>query len=193
MYPRPTSYLCAVAVLLSGGCASLSEPLPAAITSPPPGNLQLVEVMRDIDAHAGRFVRWGGTVVEVHPEGDGVARIEVLERKLGSHGETIAHGASDGRFVIRAASGVSASRYSVGSEITVAGTVNGALASSSGPLVPVLQVQHFMRWLPPPSYHHRYRPGSLWYDDPLYGPYGPWYHSPWYRHRIHYGVGFHFH
>ena len=179
-----------LAVDLLAGCAA-SPPLPTAITTPPPGNVQLVEVQRDPQAAAGARVRWGGTVVSVSAEGGGVARIEVLERKLDAGGRPLGYTPSDGRFVIRAAPEVDPWKYRVGSEITVAGTVSGAVTSVAGGSVPVLEVEHFARWAPPRRYYH----DPYYYDDPLWGP-GPWYHDPWYRHRhpygLHYGLGVHF-
>ncbi|MCA8966152.1 MAG: Slp family lipoprotein [Planctomycetes bacterium] len=181
--------LVAVAAWLAG-CAA-SEPLPATITNVPVGNVQLVEVMRDVQgaAEAGVFVRWGGTVVDLADEGGGITRVEVLERKLQAGGRPTTHGASDGRFVIRAAPEVDPWRYRIGSEVTVAGTVEGAVTLASGEPAPVLRVTDFVRWqepLPP------YRPYPWYYDDPLWGP-GPWYYNRWYphypRHHLHYGVG----
>ncbi len=162
-----------LAAWLLAGCGA-ATPLPDAITRAPPGNVQLVEVMRNLEAAAGTRVRWGGSVVQVIDEGDGATRIEILERKLGSGGRPLNHGPSDGRFAIRAAPEVSAGRYSLGSEVTVAGAVLGPVISSTGAAIPLVQVEHYVRWIPPPHY----------YDDPLYGPWpwyrDPWYHDPWY-------------
>ena len=180
--------VCLAAGLMLGGCAAV-EPLPAAITSAPPGNVQLVEVMRNQAAATGTRVRWGGTVVQVDEEAGGVARVEVLERKLDAGGRPLDYTSSDGRFVIRAAPEVDPWRYRLGSEVTVAGTVSGWVPSSAGGSLPLLQVAEFVHWSPPRRYH---RP--LYYDDPLWGP-GPWYRDPWFRYGygypygLHYGVG----
>ena len=179
--------LIGLAALLQG-CAA-GRPLPAAITTPPPGNLQLVEVLRDRQAAAGRTVRWGGTVVAVTAEGGGVARIEILERKLDAGGRPLEYTSSDGRFVIRAAPEVDPWRYRVGSEVTVSGVVTGWVPSVAGGEVPVLEVQHFAHWSPPRRYYY----DPYYYDHPLYGP-RPWYRDPWYPYPrsglgLHYGVG----
>ena len=187
---RSTGWLVAAALLVVGGCAA-EAPLPEAITHAPPGNVQLVEVLGDIGAAVGTRVRWGGSVVEILAEPDGVTRIEILERKLDAGGQPLNHGPSDGRFAIRAAPEVSSGRYGLGSEVTVAGEVQGAVESSIGGLVPLLLVEHYVRWLPP-AYPYYY------YDDPLYGPgpwcCGPWYYDRWYpyrgpRYRMGVGVG----
>ncbi len=166
------------AAVALAGCAA-GAPLPKSIAHAPPGNVQLVEAMRNLDAAIGTRVRWGGSVVEIIPEAGGATRIEILERKLDGGGRPLNHGPSDGRFAIRAAPEVDPGRYSLGSEVTVAGSIEGTVVSSAGDTIPLVRVEDFVRWLPPLRY----------YDDPLYGP-GPWYYDPWYpRYRSGFGVG----
>ena len=168
-----TGLLAFVCVLVSG-CGA-NTPLPDSITSPPPGNVQMVEVMGDMEAARGQRVRWGGSVVEVVVESSGATRIEILERKLDASGQPLNHGPSDGRFAIRASPEVNSGRYSLGSEVTVAGQLQGSVVASTGELIPLLLVADFVRWIPPlPPYYY--------YDDPLYGR-GPWGYGPWYNDR----------
>ena len=178
-----------LAALWLTGCA-IGEPLPESITKAPAGNVQLVEVLRNVPAAvaAETRVRWGGSVVELADEGAGVTRIEVLERKLDVGGRPLYYGPSDGRFVVRAAPDVDPWRYRIGSEITVAGAVEGAVQTSNGELAPVVRVRDFVRWRPPAPI---YRPYPWYYDDPLWGP-GPWYRNRWYpyRGRARFGAGF---
>lgn len=172
-----------------GGCAGLAPPLPAGIAAPPPGNLQLVEVLRDIPAHVGARVRWGGNVVLVTAEAGGARRIEVLERKLDAGGEPIQYSPSDGRFVIRAAPSVDPARYAIGAEITVAGTVRGAVKDSTGATVPLVEVASFVDWAPPVYYQYQPCLGDP-FCDPFCSPFcnDPWFPPPfprYHHHRFH--------
>lgn len=176
----------ALVALSLAGCAGVSRPLPADIVTPPPGNLQLVEVLGNIAAHTGAHVRWGGTVVEVTRQASGFVRIQVLERKLDASGQPLNYGPSDGRFVIRAASNVDPARYRIGSEVTVAGTIEGAV-TVGGTSLPLVHVDHYVRWEPPPVYPPDYY-DPWWYGYPYYD-YDPWYPGPWYPYHMRYGVG----
>jgi len=168
----------ALAALLLGACATVpQQPVPQDIRHPPAGDLQLVEARQDPERHLGSTVRWGGTVVAVERDAGGNARVEVLERRLDEDGRPLPGSASDGRFVIRAAPEVDQSIYRRGSEITIAGTLEGVTDGRIGEeavRLPVVRVHNFVQW---PSYWRRY---PYAYPYPLYYPYSPYGYDPWF-------------
>jgi len=178
-----TNGVCAVlaAALLAGCAGAPPQPVPEAVRSAPPGDLQLVEARQDPQRHLGARVRWGGTVIRVERDATGNARVEVLERRLDEDGRPLPGAPSDGRFVVFAAPSVDPDLYRRGAELTVAGVleppVEGRVGTATVEL-PVVRVEAFQRWARRWS-HHPY------HYDPYYDPY---YH-PWYGPRVRFGVG----
>lgn len=175
-----------LAVVLLCGCAGQPrEPVPERIAAPPPGDLQLVEVRQDPQAHVGAPVRWGGTVIGSGRDADGNVRVQVVERRLDDAGRPLPGSPSDGRFVIRAAPDVNPDLYARGNDVTVAGTLDTPVDARVGDgtaRLPVVRVEAFMLW------------GPYWRTDPWY-PYGhgvwfPYGHgAPWYGPYRHFGPG----
>lgn len=173
---RATMVLALSALSVLAGCAlPVADPIPGAITTPPAGDLQLIETQVDPKAHTGKRVRWGGNVIQVNRDAAGTASIQVIERRLDAEGRPIEGSVSDGRFMIKAAAGVDPQFYSRDRLITVAGTIDGAVTAHTGAsekTMPLVRVSEFMLWLP------QWRHDPYWrHDDRWYGP------------RIHFGVG----
>ncbi len=121
---------------------------PPAISTAPPGNLQLAAVGRGAMARGAR-VRWGGTIVALRNE-PGWTRLEVLEHGLDAGGQPRADSPSAGRFMVRAAIPYEPRIYAEGRLITVAGVLAGT-AESSGPpssSLPLVEASNIYLWGP---------------------------------------------
>ncbi len=192
---HPNNCLPAVMALLGAlilaGCVATSEQpsIPESIQHPPPGNLQLIEAMRQPKVHLGTTVRWGGSIITVHRNQQGNAEIEILERSLDDQGRPQDSGPSDGRFLIRAAADVDSNLYRQGSRITVAGTFQSMEPHQIGNKqqdLPLVEVRDYIQWAdayPPP--HHFNDP---YYWSPYYGR--PYYRWPYFFPRFHIGINY---
>jgi len=202
-----------------GPLHAASSRLPAAIVTPPAGDLQLSRVLADPARHTGTRVRWGGTILGLEQGARG-ARLEVLGAPLDRAGRPVPGRPSGGRFAIRAAAPLDASDYAPGREITVAGVLEGETRVPAGDaelLLPMVRAEVTHLWSaaardPERSYaarpgrHGRDARGGYSHYGPHYGPhYGQYpyyrYHGryahyghhrrPWYRYPY-YRYGFHF-
>jgi len=192
---RLSRLLAVLGMVLLSACATTAGQvsIPAAISQPPAGNLQLAEAMRKPDRHLGTKVRWGGNVISVRKGPQGSTEIEILQRQLNARGRPQDHGPSDGRFLIRAAASVDSALYRQGSRVTVAGVIKGTerrqVGKTTKDLV-LVEVSDFIQWT-------EERLAYPYYDDPYYGYpyygypyYGPYYHWPYYYPGFHLGFGY---
>jgi outer membrane lipoprotein len=156
-----------VAGLLLAGCATSPEP----IRSAPPDDLQLAAVRGDPDRYRGAVVRWGGQVAAVFNQRDETI-VEIVARRLDSHGRPYDEDRSDGRFLVKSQGFLDPAIYASGRELTVHGSVEGMSEKTIGEYryrYPVVRADTLYLWppRPPPEPVYRYDP---------YWPH-PWY--PW--------------
>ncbi len=179
---RITGILLTLGLSLAG-CATT----PPAIRHAPSADLQLQEARDNIDAHRGRPVRWGGSIVSVENK-DNETWIEVLELKLSRSGEPKRYSPSAGRFLIRVSRFLDPAIYAKGRQITVAGVLEGDVERSIGKQpysFPVVKAEEHYLWAPYRRYSY----------DPYYNHYGyyPRYHYGYrYGHGYYPHHGFHF-
>lgn len=158
------------------GCANI----PPVIRYPPPENPHLRQVLGNIDAYAGKSVRWGGSIVSTTTKPD-ATWIEVVAHKLNRYGAPTDLDRSSGRFMVRARKFLDPAVYASGRAITVAGTIDGQSRGSIGqkPYVfPVVKPTEIYLW-----------PTSDLYGNHYYAGYPGYHHYPRYRAGFHFGYG----
>lgn len=168
--------LAASVVMIAAALVGCTAQRPVYLSEPLPDAPDYARVSADPAVHAGRRVRWGGTIVRVENQAQ-ESVLEVVERALNENGRPQA-GHSGGRFLARALGFLDPLVYTQGREVTVVGTVAGAETGKIGAfeyLYPVLRVEHVHLWDVPV----RIRPPPYWYDPYWYDPWYPWY--PWWR------------
>ena len=172
---------------------SIASPIPKAIREAPPGDLQLTEVSRNAQAHIGKSIRWGGTIVALSNEEGGWTRIEIAEHPLDYQGQPENESPSEGRFLVRSTISFDPTIYAEGREITVAGVIERA-----GEL-PLVEAKDYYMWgqiekvakaeKEPARYRHpqRYRDRyPLLFPYGYYPPYRYYRYDPWYRYGYYY-------
>jgi outer membrane lipoprotein len=166
------------------GLSACASPLPKDLQRAPPDNPRLEQVQSRPEGFAGRFVRWGGEIIEVRNARDH-SDLLILARPLSDAGKPRSGSAAEGRFVGRVAGFVDPADYLDGQRVTVFGRLDGAIDDAVGDYVyryPVVSVQDWYRWPPQRSISHR----PWWYEDSFYR--GPFY-DPWWPSR--YGWPYH--
>ena len=107
------------------------------------------QVRSDLNKHLGVNVRWGGQIIESQKL-DKLTRVTLFAYPLDAQGKPSAQQAVSGNvFVVDFDKSTSRKNLSVGSFITVYGTVDGGLKITNGPLetlVPVLVSQEVKKW-----------------------------------------------
>lgn len=165
-------------LLLLAGCAARA---PEAIREPPPEDLSLADVSRNVNAHIGKRVRWGGTItaVENRPED---TRIDIVARPLDGSGRPRPGDASLGRFIAQIPGFIDPTIHRPGREITVAGAVAGAVTQPIGQypytyIVVDAETTRLWELQPEPRAYYR---------DPFYDPffYDPFFYDPFWRTRF---------
>ncbi|AOV16013.1 hypothetical protein BJI67_02040 [Acidihalobacter aeolianus] len=165
------------ALLLAGGCAvnPVSPPGPYAAVTP-----QMAAAGTD----TGSRVRWGGVIVDVHPEKARTC-FEVLGLPLDGDGRPEReHSLSEGRFIACSPGFYDPALYAKGREITVAGDITKVETHHIGGYAyrfPVVDAGAPHLW--PRELPVRYLPGPCW-NDPFCGPWGwpgPYPYAPWWR------------
>lgn len=172
---RPLVYLLMAMAL--GGC---SPALPPNIRNAPEVPISLAEAQQDPTRFEGRPVRWGGNILGVRNLAT-VTEIEVLARPLGSDGEPLADGATEGRFIAEVDGFLDPATYPEKHRLTVAGRFARMDTRRVGEYpyrYPILKTETLFLWTDPPPYRPYPRPG-LWYDGWYYPGYGPWWYGPW--------------
>ncbi len=168
-------------LLLIMGCAHvISKDL--RIKSDP--SVTFNQVSQDPNQYKGKWVVWGGEIIETINQKDGTTQIEVFQKPLGWRGEPYETSASEGRFLVLADKYLDSYLFRRGKKITVAGEILGEKVKPIGERdyrYSLLSGKQIYLW---PEYHayplYYYDP---WWDYPYY-PYGWWgfgiYHH---RHR----------
>jgi outer membrane lipoprotein len=168
----------AMYVLAAVALAGCAHPGPPFLREPMPENPQLAQVISDVNAFAGRRVRWGGVVVRVENRAEGTD-VELVERALDKSGRPVAANASAGRFVATMGGFLDPMIYTQGREVTILGTVSGEETRKIGEFeyrYVTVKADNLYLWepvqpAPPPMYYDPW-----WYYDPWYR-WPPW----WYR------------
>jgi starvation-inducible outer membrane lipoprotein len=153
------------------GCSST---VPVEIRDPLPGSPTLEQVQLQPELHKGQFVRWGGTIVAVRKEGDGVVA-EVQISELNDYGRPQAPIEGAARFIVKIAD-VDATSYQIDRPLTVFGQVSGLEGGLSDPQVrlPLVLSNRAQLWEGARDYR---------YAAPYYSPrahYYLYYHYPYY-------------
>jgi len=119
--------LLALCILLLAACSSL----PPAIQDAPVNDLTYQQAMQDIASHKNAAVRWGGVIVEVENEQD-ASLVQVLYYPLSRSGRPLTDQPYTGRFIFKTASFLDPAVYTKNSQVTVAGTLDGAVERTIG-------------------------------------------------------------
>ena len=173
-------------IFLFSGCAHvISKDL--RIKSDP--SLTLTQVRQNPETFKGKWVVWGGEIVETINQKDGTTQIEVFQKPLDWRGEPKGTVASEGRFLISVDQYLDSYIFRRGKKITVAGEIQGEKIQPLGEMdyrYPIVSSKQIYLW---PEYY--YHPYPSYYYDPWWGyPYWGWgigsryYYFPYYhRHR----------
>ncbi|MEW6377012.1 MAG: Slp/YeaY family lipoprotein [Thermodesulfobacteriota bacterium] len=169
-------------IFLISGCAHVISKNLRTKTDP---SLTLNQVLQNPIANKGKWVVWGGEIIETINQKDGTTQIEVFQRRLRWRGEPDERGASEGRFLILADQYLDPYFYRKGKKVTVAGEILGEKIKPIGEMdyrYPILSSKQIYLW--PVYYYHPY---PYYYYDPWWGyPYRWWGFGIYYhRHRHH--------
>lgn len=168
-------------LLLLSGCATTS--VPEAIREPPPGDLALPEVRGNVDARQGERVRWGGVIAGVENRAD-ETWLDIVARPLAGSGRPQERGDSLGRFIARVEGFLDPAIYREGRQVTVSGSIDGALTRPIGEYpyrYVVVDTDTTKLWEPrvDAGYYSPYYHRPPFYD-PFYDPLWPARVWPWY-------------
>jgi len=155
-------------IFLLSGCAHvISKDL--RIKAYPP--LPLAQVRQDSEAFKGKWVVWGGEIIETANQKDGTTQIEVFQKPLGWREEPKETIDSEGRFLILVDKYLDPYLFQRGRKITVAGEMIGEKIKPLGETdyrYPIVSSKQIYLW---PQYYHQ--PYPYFYYDPWWGyPYG---------------------
>lgn len=148
-------------------------------------DLSFKEVIKDPDAHKGKIVLWGGTIIDSKNLKEGT-QIVVLQKDLNSWGRPKESDKSQGRFIILDPGYLDTAIYRKKREITVAGEITGQKVLPIDEIdytYPVLFPREIHLWKEETKaeYPYPYWPYPWWWDYPFY-PYWPYpRYRPWYR------------
>jgi len=177
---RPHILLLLFPVLLMMGCAHVISKDLRAKTDP---SLTLNQIYQNPNIYKGKWVVWGGEIIEAVNQKDGTTQIEVFQKPLGWMGEPYETAASQGRFLVLADKYLDSYLFRRGRKITVAGEILGEKFKPIGEMdyrYLLLSGKQIYLW---PEYY--YRPYPSYYYDPWWDyPYGWWGFGIYYhRHR----------
>jgi outer membrane lipoprotein len=149
------------AVLLMSGCAHvISKDLRAKVES----SLTFTQVSQNPMAYKGKFIVWGGQIIQMINQKDGSTLIEVFERPLNWRGEPKGT-ASDGRFLILVEKFVDPYIFFRNRKITVAGEILGEKMRPLGEIhyrYPLLLGREIYLW----EYYYPTNDYSYYYYSP---------------------------
>jgi outer membrane lipoprotein len=137
--------------------------------------LTLSQVRDNPKAFKGKWVVWGGEIVETVNQKEGTTQIEIFQKPLGWRGEPKETTASEGRFLILVDQYSDPYVFRRGKKITVAGEIVGEKVERLGEMdyrYPLVSSREVYLW---PVYYY-----------PPYPYYDPWWSYP-------YGLGFGLH
>jgi outer membrane lipoprotein len=147
-------------------------------------SLTPAQVRQNPDAFKGKWVVWGGEIIETVNQQDGTTQIEVFQRPLGWRGEPKETTASEGRFLILADKYLDPYVFRRGKKVTVGGEITGEKIKPLGEMdyrYPIVSSKEIYLW---PVYYYYYQP----YPYPYY------YYNPWWGYPYGWGgFGFYYH
>jgi len=180
MKSRLTWFLLLSLILLSGCAHVISKDLRTKSDL----FLTLSQVRQNPESLKGKWVVWGGEIVETVNQKEGTTQIEVFQKPLGWRGEPKETTASEGRFLILADQYLDPYVFRRGKKITVAGEIIGEKFKPLGEMdyrYPMVSSKEIYLW---PVYY--YQPYPYSYYDPGWGyPYGWGFGSGVYYPRHH--------
>jgi len=109
-----------VTLVLAGACASL----PAEVREQATPGLDFAAVQADPSSYAGDLLLLGGTVVELHSDGEG-SLLHLLRWDVNRWGEPLALAESGDRFLVRTGKPLDPDLYTPGRLVTLLGKVSG--------------------------------------------------------------------
>lgn len=161
------SLCCTAFLLLLAGCAIQPQlPLPA-------DNPLLPAVQANANAYNGRFVTWGGSIIQTEVK-EKVSLITVLAKPLDSYAEPRAVEHSLGRFIAQFDGFRDPALFAEQRSITITGQIVGTKSGKIGEYnytYPVVQVTQYHLW--PVKVRVDVDDLDLWYW------YDPWYYPPY--------------
>ena len=167
MKKRPKWVLLLSLIFLSGCAHVISKDLRA--KSDP--SLTLSQVRHHPEAFKGKWVVWGGEIVETVNQKEGTTQIEIFQKPLDRRGEPRETTASEGRFLVLVDKYSDPYVFRRGKKITVAGEIIGEKIKPLGEMdyrYPLVSSKEVYLW---PVYY--YQPYPYSYYDPWWGyPYG---------------------
>lgn len=162
--------------------------LPANIKNAPKADVQLHQVLANSDNFKNNPVRWGGTIIDVDNEPD-TTKMQILLYPLNFYGRPILSRTALGRFIAVSKQFLDPAIYTKGTEITVAGSLQGTMQKKVGEksvTVPVVAIDEQHIW---PAYSRSYYNNDSYYGYPNYYSgyrYGRFYPSFSYSGRYRY-------
>ncbi len=145
-------------------------------------SLTLSQVRQNPEPFKGKWVVWGGEIVETANQQDGTTQIEVFQRPLGWRGEPRETYPSAGRFLVLYDRYLDPYVFRRGKKITVGGDITGEKVKPLGKMdyrYPVLSGKEIYLW---PVYDYQPYP----YYNPGWGyPYGWGWGVHYHYHRHH--------
>jgi len=167
-------FLLFLLVFLSSGCVHVISKDLRAKSDP---SLTLSQVRHNPEAFKGKWVVWGGEIIETVAQKNTTTQIEVFQRPLGWRGEPNKTYPSEGRFLVLADEYLDPYIFRRGKKITVAGEILGEKIKPLGEMdyrYPMVSSKQIYLW---PEYYYQPYP---------YTYYDPWWPYPGWR----WGVGF---
>ena len=168
-------------VFMVAGCVHVISSDLRGKASPP---VSLIQVAKNPEAYKGKWVVWGGEIIETVNLQDGSTEIEIFQRPLGWRDEPKQTVASEGRFLVLTDKYLDPYLYRKGRRITIAGEIVGEKIKPLGQMsykYPIVSTSQIYLWqeyyYPPYPYYYYYDP---WW--PGY-PYGWWGGDIHYHHR----------
>jgi outer membrane lipoprotein len=149
-------------------------------------SLAFGEVFQNPEFFQGRWVIWGGELIETTNRKDGTTVMEVFQRPLGWRGEPRETPSSGGRFLVAYEQYLDPYVFRKGKRITVGGEVKGQRVKPLGemdyryPLVLAREIHLWEEYYYDP-YPYPYYPYYPWWGYPYGGSFGIYYH--YHRHR----------
>ncbi len=133
------------------------------------------QIRNNVDAHVGKKVVWGGTIVETRNLESGT-EVEVVQHKLDSFGYPESGDQTAGRFIFKYREFLEPEIYSNERHVTGAGTVIGTKSGKVGETnyeFPVVEVEELHLWEKRyPDWGYPYSNfGFFWGYPGYYGPY----------------------
>lgn len=156
---------------IASGCSSTPRAISDAEVQP----VTVEQARHAPDAHRGKRVRWGGSIVAVENRRD-ASWVEVLSRPLDGNQEPDAQGPAGGRFLARLQGFVDPAVYAPDRLVTVVGRLAGNRQQLIGEYpysYAVLEADIHHLWpVEQQPYYRAYPPYDPWFN--------PWF-DPWYR------------